>query len=216
MSTLTALQWRHSLKHFSEKEVPNTLVHNLVEAARLSASSYGLQPFQVIVVHNKALQQTLSTQAYGQPQVSECSHLIILANKTEIDEQLVEQYFERLYHQTNQAVGSLDGYSDHIKSAISAKSSAERLTWAQQQAYIALGSLLSEAAMLGIDACPMTGFDQAGFNRTLGLSDQQLNACVICAVGYRRDQDIMPTKVRTPMEEFAQYIVPKLSESQNY
>lgn len=206
MSTLSALQWRYSIKHFSNRRVPKQHIHNIIEAARLSASSYGLQPYQVWIIEDPEILSQLSKHAFNQPQLRECSHLLVLANQTNITDQIVDQYFERYYEQTQHKIGSLAGYADHIKSAIAAKNHQERQVWAQQQAYIALGSLLTEAAMLGVDTCPMTGFDNLAFNQVLKFEQKKLNACVICAVGYREASYEPPGKVRIPSQDFAKFI----------
>lgn len=206
MSTLPALKWRHSLKHFSSQKVPKAQITDLTEAARLSVSSYGLQPYQVWVIENPILLEQLAKHAFDQPQLHECSHLIVFAHQTKIGDELVDQYFQHYYEQTGAEIGSLDGYSDHIKSAITAKSHQEQQNWAQQQAYIALGSLLTEAATQGIDTCPMTGFDVEAFNQLLGFDNQDLNTCVICAAGYRNDSLELPTKVRIPSQDFVQFL----------
>ncbi|SBS34179.1 Putative NAD(P)H nitroreductase [Marinomonas aquimarina] len=205
MSTLPALQWRYSLKQFSSDKVPLARVHDLIEAARLAASSYGLQPYQIWVIDDSQVLAQLSEHAYGQSQITQCSHLLVLVNDTQIGDHTVDRYFQRYYQQTGTEVGSADGYAEHIKSALAAQNSPQRQAWAQQQAYLALGALLSEAAMQRIDACPMTGFDQEAFNHVLGLTEKQLNACVICAVGYRDNSIAVPEKVRTPTTEFAHF-----------
>jgi nitroreductase len=204
MSTLPALQWRYSPKHFSDRKVPQDQLLDLIEAARLSASSYGLQPYKIWVVEDKAIREKLAEHAYQQPQIKQSSHLLIIANETQIGDQIVDRYFQHLYQQTNTAEGSIEGYVDHIKSAIGSQTHQQRQSWAQQQAYIALGALLSEAAMQKIDACPMTGFEPDAFNRILGLTGKHLNACVICAIGYRKEM-ATPTKVRLPIQEFAHF-----------
>ncbi|MDW6004547.1 NAD(P)H-dependent oxidoreductase [Vibrio mangrovi] len=206
MSTIAALQWRYSLKNFSNQKVDDDKINNLLEAARLSASSYGLQPYQVWVIQERDLLAKLSEQAFGQSQVRECSHLLVFANETVISDATVERYFARHYQQTQTPVGSLDGYADHIKSAMAEKSDDSRRAWAEQQAYIALGTVLTEAAVLGIDTCPMTGFDQQAFNQTLGLSQYGLSACVICAIGYREADMQSPVKVRIPREHFVRFV----------
>lgn len=205
MSTLPALHWRYSPKHFSNRKVPQDQVLDLIEAARLSASSYGLQPYKIWVVEEVAVREQLAKHAYQQPQITQCSHLLIIANETQIDDQLVDRYFQRFYQQTNTESGREEGYADHIKSAIANQTIQERQSWAQQQAYIALGALLSEAAMQKIDACPMTGFEADAFNRILGLTAKHLNTCVICAIGYREETVTPPTKVRLPIQEFAHF-----------
>ena len=204
MSTLPALQWRYSPKHFSDRKVSQDQLLDLIEAARLSASSYGLQPYKIWVVEDKVIRDKLAEHAYQQPQIKQSSHLLIIANETQIDDQIVDRYFQHFYQQTNTVAGSIEGYSEHIKSAIAGKTIPQRQAWAQQQAYIALGALLSEAAMQKIDACPMTGFESDAFNRILGLTEKHLNACVICAIGYREEM-ATPPKVRLPIQEFAHF-----------
>lgn len=206
MSTLSALKWRYSLKHFSDKKVSQEQVASLIEAARLSASSYGLQPYQVWVVEDPDILAQLAEHAYGQPQITQCSHLIILANETDNSDAVIDRYFQRHTEQTAIPLENTRGYADHIKSALATHDDQARQQWAQQQAYIALGSLLSEAAMLRVDTCPMTGFDSAGINQVLGFDDRQLNACVICAIGYRQADAEQPAKVRIPAQEFAHFI----------
>lgn len=206
MSTLPALKWRYSLKHFSSQKVSKAYIDDLTEAARLSVSSYGLQPYQVWVVENPRLLKQLAQHAFDQPQLHECSHLIVFAHQTKIGDELVDKYFQHYYEQTGAEVGSLDGYCEHIKSAIAKKSPQERQNWAQQQAYIALGAVLTEAATQGIDTCPMTGFDVDAFNQLLGFDNQDLNTCVICAVGYRKDTLEIAPKVRIPSQDFVQFV----------
>ena len=206
MSIIPALKWRYSLKHFSNKSVSDQHIDNLVEAARFSASSYGLQPYTLLVISDRDLLQQLSKEAFDQAQVRECSHLLVFLPLQTLSEQNIDQHFDRVYEQSQTPKGSLNGYADHIKRALLNKTADELKAWAEQQAYIALGSVLAEAASLGIDTCPMTGFDPVAFNRTLQLEGSNQGACVICAVGYRQDSDIPPIKVRIPKEHFSAYL----------
>ncbi|MFM2479820.1 nitroreductase family protein [Celerinatantimonas sp. YJH-8] len=206
MSIIPALQWRYALKHFSDKKVDDGMIEQLIDAARLSASAYGLQPFQVWVVEDESMRAKLSENAYGQTQLQECSQLLVFASETSVSDDTIDQYFQRYHQQTNTPVGSLNGYAAHIKTAMSLKSDVEKQAWADMQAYIALGSVMVEAAMLGIDACPMSGFDRAAFDRTLGLTEHNLSACAICAVGYRPEDVPQPIKVRKTRDEFSRAI----------
>lgn len=130
MSTLPALQWRYSPKHFSDRKVPQDQLLDLIEAARLSASSYGLQPYKIWVVEDKAIREKLAEHAYQQPQIKQSSHLLIIANETQID-RIVDRYFQHLYQQKDTAEGSIEGYVDHIKSAIGSQTHQQRQSWAQ-------------------------------------------------------------------------------------
>jgi nitroreductase len=205
-SIIPALQWRYSLKQFSSRSIAPSHLESLVEAARLSASSYGLQPYQVWVVEERSLLAKLAEAAYGQEQLKSCSHLLVFANETSIGDSTVDDYFARYYQQTNTTAESLAGYAEHIKAALRDKTQQQRLAWAEQQAYLGLGSVLCQAAVLGIDSCPMTGFEQAAVNQILSLGKHNLSASVICALGYREADATPPSKVRKEKAEFVHYV----------
>lgn len=189
-SYIDNLNWRYATKKFdASKKVSKEDLENLLEATALSASSYGLQPYEILVVEDAALRNKLQPAAWGQSQITEASHLIVLANQSTFGEELVDDYLNNVSETRGIPSNDLQGYSDFMKSKLMPLSESAKATWTARQTYIALGNLLSAAADLKIDTCPMEGFDSAQFNEMLGLSKRGLNAAVLVAVGYRSIED---------------------------
>lgn len=208
MQLLSALHWRYAARRFTQARLPDQVIHSLVEATRLSASSYGLQPYRLIQVDSLALRAQLLPHAMGQQKVLECSHLLVLATETNAGDATVDRYMAlrgRLHDLTPEAQS---GMADHIKTVLSGMTATERQAWAREQAFIALGTLLTAAALQNIDSCPITGFEAAGFDRVLGLPEQGLTATALCVLGHRHpddDQADLP-KVRLAPREFVQVV----------
>lgn len=184
------LNWRYATKKFdSERKISNTDLESLLDATSLSASSYGLQPYEILVVDDSELRERLQPAAWGQSQITEASHLIVLANKTNFGEELVDDYLKNVSETRGIPVADLQAYSELMKSKLMVLTEEEKATWTARQAYIALGNLLSAAADLKIDSCPMEGFDAEQFNEILGLTEKDLNTAVLVTVGYRSNED---------------------------
>lgn len=189
MDFLDALNWRYAVKQFSDKKVPKADVIELLDAARLSASSYGLQPYKIIVIESDSVRQELLPFSFGQDKIAHSSHLIVFAAQTDIGDNTVDKYINQHAAINNVAIESLDRYSAHMKQALAAKSAEEKQAWAHQQAYIALGNFLTCAALKKIDTCPMTGVNTAGYDQVLDLTKQNLTTSVICPIGFRAEDD---------------------------
>lgn len=208
MTLLDSLQWRYATKQFdSSRAVLESDVQELLEAARLSASSYGLQPWKFVVISNPELKAQLVAPSYGQTQAEECSHLTVLCSKTEMDDAYIDRYIASVSSQRNAPVEALQGFADMMKQTVGSLSAEEKLGWMQRQAYIALGTLLTACAVKQIDSCPMEGFDRNAVDEVLGLSGQGLTATLLCPIGYRSEADATATraKVRFSAEEVIEY-----------
>ena len=189
MTLLEALDWRYAVKQFSDEKISKVELKELLNATRLSASSYGLQPYNIIVVESNTIRSQLLPFSYGQDKIANSSHLIIFAAHTQVGDDTVDRYIDKQAKITNKHHSELDSFSDHMKSALAAKTSNQKQEWAHQQAYIALGNFLTCAAMMKIDSCPMTGFDNAGYDEVLGLVEKGLTTSVICPIGRRHPND---------------------------
>jgi nitroreductase len=204
MSLTNALRWRYATKKFDPKRsVPEAIVDSLLESANLSATSYGLQPYRFIVVRDRDLQQQLVTSSYGQRQVADASHLIVIATRTDVDESYICDYIDMMEQQRNLDRGRLKQYGNVMVGAISSMSDDHRKVWAARQAYIALGTLLAACGTLEIDSCPMEGFVPSEYNELLQLNEQNLHAAVVLPIGYRAADDATQhhPKVRQPLEK---------------
>ncbi|TFF36488.1 NAD(P)H-dependent oxidoreductase [Mucilaginibacter psychrotolerans] len=204
MSLTDQLKWRYATKKFdSTKRLSAEQLDYLLEAIQLAPSSYGLQHYKVIVVENPEVRAKLREAAYGQPQVTDASQLIVFAAETNIDEAYVKSFVDLVAETRNVSRESLAGLEGMVLGGIANRTPEQLLLWAQKQAYIALGILLAAVAAEGIDAVPMEGFDPAKFDEILGLKEKGLTATVIAAVGFRAEDDAYSklVKVRRPQSE---------------
>ncbi|CAM3064434.1 NAD(P)H-dependent oxidoreductase [Flavobacterium frigoris] len=205
MSTFLEHQnWRYATKKFDASKIINTEdLDTLKEAIRLSSSSYGLQPYKIIIVENPELRAKIRPAAWGQSQIVEASHLIVFANETQIAEQSIDSYVKNISTTRNVPIDSLNGYSDFMKSKIVTLDKDSKNIWASKQTYLAMGNLLNAAAELKIDVTPMEGFVPEQVNEILGLEKLGLNASLIATLGYRHDEDATQhyKKVRKSQEE---------------
>lgn len=201
MELIKNLNWRYATKKFDpDKKVSVADIKLLKEAIRLSASSYGLQLYKVLVVSDCELRERLQPASQGQNQVTEASHLFVFCHYTDARHEDIDAYLRLTAQIRKLDIDDLSGYGNHMKMKIAEKSPAEKTAWLQRQPYIALGNLLAACAELNIDACPMEGFDPERYNEILGLREQGLSAVVVTAVGYRHNEDNVQhlSKVRKP------------------
>lgn len=198
MNITEALNWRYAVRKFTTERVEEHKLNELLTATRLSPSSYGLQPWRMVVVDDIDTRERLYEYAMGQDKVVNCSHLVVLAAQTDIGDATVDRYMAALTEVRDLPVDMLNNISRHMKDVIGNMSERRRREWAHEQVYIALGTMLTAAAVMKIDTCPMTGFKSEGFDRVLGLHDRLLESSVICALGVRdpEDQNAYLPKVR--------------------
>lgn len=187
---LESLNWRYATKKFnSEKQISDADLNALLEVIRLSPSSYGLQPYHVFIIKDKELREKLKVASWGQPQITDSSYLIVFANNTSFDADLIDNYLANVSNTRDIELNNLQGYGDFMKSKLLDLPNNIKETWTSRQTYLALGNLLSAAANLKIDACPMEGFEADTYNELLGLKEKGLNASVVVAIGYRAEED---------------------------
>lgn len=203
MNLLQALNWRYAIKQFSDEKIPEHELKALLNAARLSPSAYGLQPYALWLVESDAVRQQLQPFSYGQDKILNSSHLVVFAAHAQIGDATVDRYIKKHAQVTGKPLSELMNFSDHIKQALADMSPDQQQQWAHQQAYIALGNFLTCAALLKIDCCPMAGFDRAGYDSVLGLKKNGLTSTVICPIGRRHPDDIQAhsPKVRFDYDE---------------
>ncbi|QTP57968.1 NAD(P)H-dependent oxidoreductase [Billgrantia antri] len=205
MSLMEALHWRYAAKRMNGKKISRGTLDTILEAARLAPSSYGLQPYSVLVVEDPALRERIRHAACDQPQVSECSHLLIFAAWTEVDGRHVDELIALTAAARDLDPKELEGYRQSLHAAIAGFTPEEKQPWAARQAYIALGTALTAAAAERIDASPMEGFDPPALDDLLGLEERGLRSVVLLALGYRdmaEDRLAGLAKVRWPRERF--------------
>jgi nitroreductase len=198
------LNWRYATKKFNpEKEVSDENLEILLDSIRLSASSYGLQPYEVIVIKDPEVKDKLKSSAFGQPQITDSSYLLVFAYRTDIDQAYLDKFIENNSKIRNKSVEEFDGLKEMIQNSVLTFSQEMKEVWASRQTYIAIGNLLSAAAELKIDTCPMEGFNPDEFDELLHLESKNLKSVALMTLGYRSENDGLQNekKVRKSKEE---------------
>jgi nitroreductase / dihydropteridine reductase len=206
MNIIETLNWRYATKRMTGAKVPENELQTILDAIRLSASGYGLQPYQVIVIENEDLRKQLQPLAYGQPQIAESSHVLVFAAWNTVTETHLDEYLQAYSDTTGMPVQKLleFGLKDRMMQSLVGLPQDEQYNWAARQAYIALGTGIIAAASLHIDATPMEGFIPAKVDELLGLPDLNLRSVALLSLGYRdADNDFMAKtkKHRTSAEK---------------
>lgn len=201
---IEALNWRYATKKFdSDKKINKEELDVLLEALRLSPSSYGLQPWKFLIVNNKDTRVKIRAGAYDQSQITDASQIIVFANKKNIDANLIDEYLQFVSKEKNVDISKLQGFGEMMKGSFEGRTIENLRNWASCQLYLAVGTLLTSCAVSGIDACPMEGFDKIKIDEILGLDKLGLESKVIVAIGYRASDDssALSKKIRFPKEE---------------
>jgi nitroreductase/dihydropteridine reductase len=186
MSFISNLNWRYATKSFdTTKKVSDADLDQILEAIRLTPTSFGLQPYHFYVVQNQDIQNQIQAASWNQPQVGTASHLIIFTARTDFAVNNNE-YFEAMSGGNPDVRAKLKGFEDMLVGAAGSKSPADYLAWASKQVYIAQGFALAACAELQIDSCAMEGFDPTAIGKILGLPDTQ-TALVMLPIGYRAE-----------------------------
>ncbi|MBB3187898.1 nitroreductase family protein [Microbacter margulisiae] len=184
MSVLENLEWRYATKRMNGTPVPQAKLDTILEAIRMAPTSLGLQPFKVIVVEDAALREKIYNEACQQPQVKEGSHLLIFAAYTKITPQDVDEYMDLIAKTREVPVEALSDFKSMITSSLF-NGEVQHYAWTARQAYIAFGIGIVAAAEEKVDATPMEGFSVEALDRVLDLTEKNLSAVTILALGYR-------------------------------
>jgi nitroreductase len=187
---LASLEWRYATKAFDTRKLPEATWAALEESLRLTPSSYGLQPWKFIVVNDPALRAKLRPVSWNQSQVTDASHLVVFARRTEVTETDVNEFFNQMVSERHADATKLEPYRQMmLGGVVKGKDASAQKDWAARQLYIALGQLMGAAAAMAIDTCPLEGIDPDAYTEILGLKGTGYEVVVACAVGYRSAED---------------------------
>ena len=208
MSLIQDLNWRYATKKMNGETVSAEQLDTILKATNLAATSYGLQPFTVLVVSNNDVKQKLQAAAYGQVQIGTASHVFVFAVPEKLTETDVQVFIDAIAATRGMPVEALDGYKGMMNNTVIKLSAEQQQAWSAKQAYIALGTALAAAAEQKVDACPMEGFDAAQFDEILGLKEKELKSVVIMPIGFRAEDDATAhyAKVRKPEAELLHFV----------
>lgn len=188
---LDALNWRYATKKFDPaRKIPTEAWNALEQSLVLSPSSYGLQPWRFVVVTDQATKDRLRSHSWNQAQVSECSHLVVLAVREHMTIADVDKFVARTAEVRGTTIDSVAGYRNAmIKDIVEGPRSKRAFEWASCQAYIAFGVLMTSAAVLAVDTCPLEGISPSKYDEELGLPAKGFRTIAACALGYRHAED---------------------------
>ena len=190
MEIINQLNWRYATKKFdASKQLSKDQLNAVLESIRLSPSSYGLQPYQVLVIKNHEIREKLKEASWGQSQITDASELIVFCRYTNLIEQHVTDFIEHTANTRGIDKEQLAAYEGMISGSLKQLDDAAKATWAAKQCYIALGVLLTSCATFNIDACPMEGFDAKKYDEILGLTSKGVASVVIATIGFRSADD---------------------------
>jgi nitroreductase len=207
---LKSLEWRYATKVFDATKIISAEVWGALEKTLvLTPTSYGLQPYKFLVVQDAAKRAALLPHSWGQKQVVDCSHFVVFTARTEMKEADVDKLISRTVELRKLPAGALDAYRGMmLGDIVNGPRGKTAHEWAARQCYIALGSLMTAAAVLGVDACPMEGLAPAEYDRILKLEGSGYKTVVACALGYRAAGDKYAglAKIRYTAAELVQVV----------
>lgn len=197
---LNALAWRYAVKRFDATRQIDEAHWQAIETSMiLTPSSFGLQPWKFIVVKDPSIKEQLPAFSWGQQQPKDCSHFVVLAGLRAMNTEYVDQFLARVATERSLPVESLAGYRKVVLGFL--ENQKEHIPeWATRQVYIALGQMMTSAALLGIDACPMEGIEPKKYDTLLGLDGTNYATRVACAFGFRHPEDTYAANVKVRFE----------------
>ncbi|KPH11621.1 nitroreductase family protein [Chryseobacterium sp. ERMR1:04] len=205
MELINKLNWRFATKAMNREKVPQEKVDKILEAARLAPTSSGLQPFEIFVITNQEVKEQIKPHAWNQPQVTDCSHLLVFAAWDNYTEERINNMFDL----TNEIRGfkneGWENYRQMLLSTYPQRSAEENFTHAAKQAYISFGAAIIAAAFEEVDSTPMEGFSPDAVDEILNLKEKGLKSVLLLPIGYREasnDWLVNLAKVRKAKEDF--------------
>ena len=181
---LQALQWRYATKKMkSTKKVPQDKVDYIAEAVRLTATSSGLQPYELLVITNYALREQIRAVAWNQAQVTDCSHLLFFAAWDNYTPERINQMFDLVNAERGIINEGWEAYRQQVLDTYPQRDAEINYQHAARQAYIGVGTALIAAAVQQVDSTPMEGFDPAKVDEILNLTERGLRSVVILPLG---------------------------------
>ncbi len=195
-----SLYFRHACKLFDEeKKISSEDLHFILEAGRLSPSSFGMEPWNFIVVQNQELKEKIRPACWNQPQITTCSDLLIITAK--VDAPARKEYYEKMFTRREMPQEMLEKYLSVYRQFINGLHSV--YGWSARQCYIAAANIMSYAAMIGVDSCPIEGFEKDKLEEILGLNTTKEQVALVVALGYRAEEP--GGKVRLPLDEVVSF-----------
>lgn len=205
---IDAMNWRYAVKKYDPAgKIPADKWAALEQSLLLSPSSYGLQAMKFLVIDDQTLRAKLRPASWDQRQITEADKLVVFLVKKDAGPADVERFIERIAEVRRVPKEVLKSYQDMMLQSVSLPPEKVE-AWLTRQVYIALGTFLTAAAALGVDATPMEGFDKDKYDEILGLHAKGWKSVVLAAAGVRAPDDAYAknAKVRFPLSEVVEHL----------
>ena len=209
MDLIERLNWRYATKKFDNtRKLSKEKLDILIKAFNLTPTSYGVQTMKMMVIGNDAIKNELVKHCFNQEQVKNASHVLAICIQEEVNEKDADAYFDNVVRIRKTPEIILSKYRKELKEFIRSKSKKDIDIWCINQAYIALGNLMTACAVEGIDCCPMEGFVPQEIDSLLNLKEHNLRSVLLLPVGYRAKDDMFSQlkKVRKDLSETILYL----------
>lgn len=201
-----AMDFRHACKVFDEtKTISDEDIHSILEAGRKSPSSFGMEGWKFLVITNQALKEKLRPACWDQVQITSCSHLVVILSAIEgvkVESGIPLKRFSRREMPKEQLDFYMKLYAEHLQEVLSTDENIYH--WTSRQTYIALGNMMTSAAFIGIDSCPIEGFEKEKLESLLDIDTTKYQVSVVVPFGYRLNEQ--PAQQRVPFDEVVEFI----------
>lgn len=203
---LEIMDFRHACKIFDEsKKISDEDMHYILEVARKSPSSFGMEAWKFLVITNDELREKLKPFCWNQPQITTCSHLVIVLAGIEnlkVESGVVESQLMRRDLPKDKLDAFIELYASHLSDTLS--SDEKIYQWSARQTYIASANMMNAAANIGIDSCPIEGFEKENVEKVLELDRAKYQVALVLPFGYRVNEQ--PPKFRSNFERVVEFI----------
>lgn len=203
---IKAMDFRHACKIFDDtKKIPDNDINYILQTARKSPSSFGMEAWKFLVITNEDLKARIKSACWDQIQITSCSHLVIVLagiESVKIESGEVEKRFMRRDMPKDMLEMYMGLYTNHLRDTLS--SDEKIYAWTARQTYIAAANMMTSAAFIGIDSCPIEGFDKQQIEKILDIDTTKHQVALVLPFGYRLNEQ--PTQLRLPFEEVVEFI----------
>ena len=189
------IEKRYATKAFTGEKINQSTIEKLQKYIQLSASSFGLQPYTIYVVTDDEKKKELLPAAFNQEQITSCSHLLVFCANNDVKKRI--DTYESMLASGKELTEGQKQYIEMMRYALEQRTDEDLTNWAAKQAYLALANAINGAKDLGLDSCPMEGFDAKEFHRILNMP-ANLTPVVLCPIGIAKDTPL--GKLRYPVE----------------